>query len=119
MKRFLVQKLGDLFRPSSTFDLDVYEVLDALADNTVRKGWLFEILSEIKRINLEIDKTLTSGKVLSESILTDLSGRRRALQFVLEQALSTKRDIQRSRGHNPAGKGVLDLDSVTLQPGMR
>ncbi len=116
MKR-LVSKLQDLFRPSQMMDIDVYEVLEGLGDGIVRKAWLYNVLLEIKKINLEIDGKLASGKPLNELILTDLSGRRRALQFVLEAALEAKRDIQRSRGHNPAGKGVLDLDSVTLQAG--
>lgn len=118
MKRVLVKNLLDLFRPKNTFDIDVYEVLEGLGDGIVRKAWLFDILSEVKAINLEIDKIISSGKELNPIILTDLSGRRRALQFVLEAALSAKRDIQRSRGHNPAAKGELDLDSVTLRPGL-
>lgn len=118
MKKVLLQKVNDLFRPNNVLDIDVYEVLDSLGDGVVRKKWLFEVLSEIKRINLEIDRVLVSGKPLTETILTDLSGRRRALKFVLDEALSAKREIHRTRGQNQADKGTLDLDSVTLQSGM-
>ena len=118
MKRFLVKKISDLLNPGYVFDLDVYEVLESLQDPVVRKDWLFEVLWEIKRINLEIDKKLNGDGPLTETILADLSGRRRAFQFILETALASKNKIQRSRGHNPASKGTLDLDSVTLQPGL-
>ncbi len=118
MKKTLLQKLDQLFRPTYTFDIDLYEVLEALGDGVTRKTWLFELALEIKRINLEIDKKLLSGLPLSETILADLSGRRRSLQFVLEAVLSAKRDTQRRRGQNPATKAEFDLDSVTLQPGL-
>ena len=115
MKKMIFPNLHDLFRPRETMGLDVYAVLEGLGDSVVRKNWLFEVLSEVKRINLSIDQMLSSGGRLSQETLIDLSARRRAIQFVLESALAAKRDVARQRGQNPASKGELDLDSVTLR----
>lgn len=111
--RKLVNYVKTLLTPKEMQGIDAYEVMDALGDGVVRKTWLYEVLLEIKRINQTIDTKLISGYVLD---IADLSARRRALQFVLETALSAKREVARAKGHNPAGEGQFDLDAVTVLP---
>lgn len=109
MKKVLVEKIKDLFNPNTFQELDVYEVLSCLQDPTVRKRWLYEVLSEIKRINLEVDFKLRSGNPVN---FVNLSERRRGIQFVLEQALTVHREASRRGGHNPS-QG-FDLENVTV-----
>ena len=113
MKKILVKKLSDLFNPNAYLELNVYDVLDGLKDDVVRKHWLFEVLQEIKRINVSIDQMLDSGHIES---IKNLSARRRGLQFVLETAIEQKNAVSRGRGHNPLGEGQFDLESVTVGP---
>ena len=98
MKKILVKKLGDLFNPHAYLELDVYDVLDGLKDDVVRKNWLFEVLQEIKRLSLDIDKMLETGNV---SGISNLSARRKGLQFVLEAAIEQKNAVHREPNHNP------------------
>lgn len=111
MKKALVQRLKDLFRPYEFQELDVYGILEVLGDPTVRKSWLYEVLLEIKRINLDIDNKLNSGNPIDFEYL---SARRRGIQFVLDQASSAYRDVSRTKGHNPLPE--FDLESVTTLP---
>ena len=111
MRKVLFRSLFDLFTPREFQDIDVYKVLDVLGDPVTRKTWLFEVLSEIKQINLKIDSKLMSGEMFS---INDLSARRRGLQFVLETALEASRKVKRDKGQNP--EPGYDLDSVTVNP---
>lgn len=111
--RRLVKQVKDLFTPKEIQGIDAYEVLDVLGDPVIRKTWLYEVMQEIKRINQSIDSKLMNGDMLD---IADLSARRRALQFVLEAALSAKREVARAKGHNPLGGGDFDLESVTVLP---
>ena len=114
MKKFLVKKLSDLFNPYDYLELDVYDVLDGLKDDVVRKNWLFSVLQEIKRLSMDIDRMLETGNLGG---ITNLSARRKGLQFVLETALEARRDVERGRGHNPQ-EGQFDLESVTVRPAL-
>jgi len=113
MKKVLVQKFKDLFWPRAYLGIDAYEVLDALKDDVIRKTWLYEVLEEIKRMSLDIDKKLLEGTLRD---LTVLSARRKALQFILDKALEAKREVERARNHNPQDRSHFDLESVTVQP---
>lgn len=110
--RKLLKTIQDLLTPKEMQGIDAYQILDALGDPVVRKTWLYEVLLEIKRINQVIDAKLLSGEMYD---LADLSSRRRALQFVLDSAMSAKREIARAKGHNPA-ENSFDLDAVTVLP---
>lgn len=112
MKKILVKKLGDIFNPNAYLDLEVYDVLDGLKDDVVRKNWLFEVLQEIKRINQSIDQMLETGNV---SGIPNLSARRKGLQFVLEAAIEQRNEVQRGRNHNQA-PNQYDFESVTVFP---
>jgi|WetSurMetagenome_2_1015567.scaffolds.fasta_scaffold491048_1 hypothetical protein len=111
MKKFIVGKLKDLFRPVDYQEINPQEIFDILADPSVRKAWLFEVLQELVRINRSIDQKLVSGVTFS---ITDLSARRRGLQFVLDTALAAKREVERAKSHN-CDMGVFDLDEVTVR----
>lgn len=104
----LVRFLKTIFSPKDLHGLDVGELLDALSDSGIRKLWLYETLEELKRINLEIDRRLTTNKIVH---LTDLAVRRKAYQDVLEAIVFAKRQI---KNHNPKAMGQFDLDSVTV-----
>lgn len=113
MKKVLAQKLRDIFTPRNYLDLDVYEVMDALKDDIVRKTWLFQVLQEVKQTHMDVDKRLKEGQLFG---IAELSARRKALQFVLEAALGAKREVQRAKGHNPPDETKFDLESVTVEP---
>lgn len=116
MRKYIVKRLTELFNPSQFQELDVYAVLSALQNQTVLKMWLFEILQEIKQTNLKIDQGLVSGKLYD---LNDLSAKRRALQGILEAALSIQREVRRASIHNPPTKADFDLEGVTVVPDVR
>ena len=103
----LVSKIKDLFSVKELQGLDVNELLMAFNDASVRKQWMFELCEDIKRMNLDVDARLLSGKPIN-----DLAARRKAYQDVLESVLAARRRIQK----NPNPKsGSFDLDSVTVQ----
>lgn len=112
MKKFLVKKLSDLFRPNLIQELEPYDVLEVLNDPIVRKTWLFNVLQEIVRLNQTIDNKLSMGQTLD---INDLSHRRRALKFVLDAALEAQREVKRARSHNPEIAVDFDLDNVTAK----
>ncbi len=115
MNKVIVQKLKDLFTPSRFQDLDVHAVLEALRDESIRKKWLFDVLAEIKRINLEVDVKLMNQQTFG---LMNLSAKRQALQFVLEAALGAKREALRTRDPNPL-KSDFDFESVTVRSAVK
>ena len=102
--------LKNFFSPKELHGIDFQEVLDAMADPSIRKMWLFGAFEEMKRLNLEVDRRLLTGNTLN---ITDLAARRKAYQDVLEGILTAKRQV---RSHNPKPKGEFDLDSVTVSP---
>ncbi len=108
MKR-IPRWLMSIFSPNDLQNLDVHEILDALADSSVRKEWIVETFEELKRINLEVDKRLLSGNWN----IIDLAARRKAYQDMLESILTARR---RAKNPNPKSKGEFDLDSVTVYP---
>ncbi len=116
MKKSLVKKLQDLFNPSRFQDLDVYGVLSALQNQTVLKIWLYGILEDVKQTHLKIDQKLLSGETGGMMIL---SAKRRALQEVLESALSVEREVRRGTEHNQATKADFDFESLTGLPRVR
>lgn len=110
MKKYLVKRFKELFNPAQFQDLDVYGVLSALQNQTVLKMWLYEVLQQIKQTNLAIDQSLVSGKVYD---INDLSAKRRALQGILEAALSIHREVRRASVHNQPSKADFDFESLT------
>lgn len=111
MKKYIVQRVKELFTPAKFQELDVYGVLSALQDQMVLKRWLYQVLDDIKQTNLKVDQGLFGNQLHS---LTDLSARRKAIQDVLEMALSIHRDVRRAGEHNPLKKADFDLESVTV-----
>lgn len=112
MKKVLVEKVKDLFTPNRFQELDVYGILEALRDESIRKLWLYEVLTELKRINLEVDTKLMKQEIMG---LNNLSAKRQALQFVLESVLSVKREALRNQNHNPTTKADFDFENVTVR----
>ncbi len=110
MKKYIVKRLMELFNPSQFQELDVYGVLSALQNQAVLKMWLYEVLSQIKQLNLQIDQGLLSGKTYD---ISDLSAKRRALQGVLESALSIHREVRRDTSHNQVTKADFDFEGLT------
>jgi len=86
------------------------ELYLALGDVETRKFWLTEVLSELRQINLDVDKKLLSG---SDVQLMDLCARRRAYQDILEGILRAKRITAQPQNHNPQSRPMIDLDRVT------
>ena len=105
--------LKDYFNPEEFNDLDVEGIVQALNDSSVRHVWLTSVLSDLKAINLEVDRRLLDGG--SEYGLTDLCARRKAYQDILSGVLSARRTVvsgtQEVR-HNPRPVSI-DLDRVT------
>lgn len=105
--------LSDYFSPEVFNDLDIDGIAQALNDSSVRHLWLNGILSELKAINLEVDRRLLSGG--SEYGITDLCARRKAYQDVLSGVLSARRTVvsgSQEQRPNPRPQGV-NLDRVT------
>ena len=101
MKKIL-KKLTDIFNPKEFQGLDSFELLDSLNDPTIRKEWLFQVIEELRRMNLQVDQKLLSN---SEFRLVHLCARRKAYQDVLESILSAKRSVRTSvKSHNPSSK---------------
>lgn len=111
MKKYIVQRIKELFNPAQFQELDVYGVLSALQDQLVLKRWIFEVLQGIKQTNLEVDQKLVAGQLTD---LVRLSARRKAVQDMLELALSIHREVRRAGEHNPLKKIDFDLESVTI-----
>lgn len=104
----LSRYLKNVFSPKELQGLDVREILAAFNEEPIRKLWIFEAFKELQRLNLEIDRRLSTNEIV---YLTDLAVRRKAFQDVLEGILSAKRQIH---NQNPKAKGEFDLDSVTV-----
>jgi hypothetical protein len=98
--------IKDLFSADQIQQIRIEEVAMALNDASVRAHWLREVLLEIQNINTSIDTDLIQKK---EQNLTEKSARRRALQFVLEQVLTSRRSVQSQQVHNPATGGFAGL----------
>jgi len=113
MKKYLVRRFNEIFNPSQFQQLDVYGVLSALQDQMVLKKWLYEVLQEIKNLNMSIDRGLVSGKLYD---INDLSAKRKALQGILESALSIHREVRRGPRPNPSKGEEYDLENVTFRP---
>lgn len=105
------QWLKDVFDPMDFNDVDVFSVVEALNDTTIRKVWVGLVLEELKFINHEVDKRLLSENQYG---ITDLCARRKAIQDILEMVLSAKRQSKQEIPHNPASKVISDLDRVTV-----
>lgn len=103
----LPKSLASLFNPSQ--DIDFADVVNAMADMSVRMSWAEEMVREIQRINSEVDQRLLTG----QNEFADLSGRRKGLQYALEAALSIHRAL---RGRKVQNRGHFNLESVTVQP---
>lgn len=88
--------LSNIFEASE--DIDVYSIGEALNDPTIRSRWLKSMLDEIKRIHLDIDSRLMAGN----RDISDLSSRRRAIQFALERLSSERRSALQESRHNQA-----------------
>jgi hypothetical protein len=94
--------LTDLFTTQEIQQIRIEDVVMGLNDLTVRNHWLHKILDEIQNINTSIDADLLQKKDLD---LREKSARRRALQFVLEQVIQSKRAIDGQQRHNPVTGG--------------
>lgn len=105
----LQQWLKNVFEPEEYNDLDVTSIAEALNDSSIRHRWFLDVLEEIRRINIEVDKRLLSGP---EYGLTDLCARRKAIQYVLEAVLSVKRQVKQEVRPNPQVQ-IVNLDRVT------
>lgn len=103
--------LTDYFAPEVFNELDIDGIAQALNDSSVRHTWLTRTLSELKAINLEVDKRLLTG---TEYGLTDLCARRKAYQDILSGVLSARRTIVGTQETRPNPRvQVVDLDRVT------
>ena len=107
MKKIPVM-LKQIFSPQDLLGLNVSDLLSALNDASIRREWMYQVLEELKRLNLEVDKRLLSGNDFG---ITDLAARRKAYQDALESILLAKRQI---RNNNPKSSTGFDLDSVTV-----
>lgn len=103
----IVNFLKDAFTPKDLSNLDVNELLMALNDSSVRKIWMYEMIEDLKRLNLEVDKQLLSKDPWE---IKNLAVRRRAYQDILESVLSAKRRV---RSPNPRPES-FDPESVTV-----
>lgn len=90
--------IKDLFGVEEIQTLKIENVAMALSDHAVRAHWLRELLREIQTINCSIDSDLLQKK---EAEIKEKSARRRTLQYVLEQALVSRRVVEGQHGHNP------------------
>lgn len=105
--------LKDIFRPEDFNNLDTDAIRQALNDASVRTIWLSMCFDKLQQINMDVDKRLLLG---NEAKLTDLCARRQAIQGVLSDVLSARRQVaQGTQGvrHNPKGTGDVNLDRVT------
>lgn len=102
--------MKDIFNPEDFNDINLAEVAEALNQSDLRQRWLLAVLTEIQRINMEVDKRLLHGP---EYGITDLCARRKAIQDVLELSLSLKRQMQKQEGRPNPGIGMINLDRVT------
>lgn len=110
LKRFL----KDIFAPGDFNNLDTQAIRDAFNDSSVRAVWLSKCLEEIKRLNIEVEKRLLSDSGRSD--LTDICSRRKAIQDMLEDVLSAKRQVvsgTQDLRQNPFSKNDVNLDRVT------
>lgn len=102
----------DIFSVRDFNGVDVPAIQQAFNDPAVRTLWLGDILDELKRMNLEVDKRLLTG---NDYRLTDLCARRQAIQDILESVLAARRQVTKetqAKPHNPP-KVDVNLDRVT------
>jgi hypothetical protein len=97
--------ISDVLGTESTRELRIDEVVMALNDSSARNHWLREVLREIQQINASIDSDLLQKKTMD---LAEKSARRRTLQWVLEQALISKRAVDGVQRHNPITGGFAN-----------
>lgn len=105
--------LSGLFDPVEYQDVSLSDIAIALTSLDVRTHWLKEILAEIQHLNVSIDTDLLQKK---QTDIAEKSARRRALQFVLEQVLSSKRAVEGQQGHNSKPSGLAALLGQRPQP---
>lgn len=104
--------LSDYFSPETFNDLDVDGIAQALNDSSVRAVWLTNTFSDLKAINLEVDRRLLGGG--NEQGLTDLCARRKAYQDLLSGVLSARRTVVSGTQERPNPRvQKVDLDRVT------
>jgi hypothetical protein len=89
--------ITDIYKPEELQKIKVEEILMAMNDVSIRKHWLFEVLDELKEVNLSIDRALDAREQYS---FEELSAKRRALTWVLNQVLSSKNSVAMDRRHN-------------------
>lgn len=104
--------LADIFEPAEFNGLDLVGIGEAFNDSAVRSRWLLDLLEELRRINLEVDRRLLMGNDFG---FNDLCARRKAFQDVLEGVLSAKRSIAQEVRPNPRPQvSGVNLDRVTV-----
>lgn len=107
----LCRFLREIFDPQAYNDLDTDAIRSALNDASVRNTWLSDCIDEMRRINIEVDRRMLYGTVVD---LTDLCARRKAIQDLLEAALSARRKIAGKPEARPNPKaGDVNLDRTT------
>lgn len=109
--RIVTKWLREMFQPEQFNNLDISSITAALNDPNIRTVWIQDIIAEMIRINMEVDKRLLSGPELG---LTDLCARRKAIQDVLEMVLSARRKLTQAERPNPRVLSAVNLDRVTV-----
>jgi hypothetical protein len=102
--------LKEIFNPQEFNDIDVAGVAQAFNDPSVRSLWIAGCLDEIKRINISLDQCLLT---LGTKAIPDLCARRKAIQDVLEMALSARRQLA-SESRPNLSVAAINLDRVTV-----
>lgn len=105
--------LKDVFDPEN--DIDMFALGQALGDPEVRNAWVINVLSEIRTMNIDVDKALLAG---TDFRLIDLCARRKAFKDVLEMILSARRVVAETLAQevrpNPRKEvPFVNLDRVT------
>ena len=109
--RKLRKWLSEFFDPAT--DTNLYSLGEALGNPETRRRWILDVVEEIKRMNIEVDRRLISG---TEVGFIDLCARRKAFQDVLEMILVAKRTtLAQDSRPNPKVEvePIVNLDRVT------
>lgn len=91
-------------------DIDISEVLSAMAEPRVRNMWLHDVYEELKQLNLDVDQALFKGDIH----VTALSARRKAFGDALQMILIAQRRKAEEKDPYPKILSEVDLDRTTV-----
>lgn len=100
----------EILCPAELNDLNVEELAIALNNPAVRNRWLQDVLEDLRRLNLHVDKLLERNEPQHKFV--EVSARRRQTWAILQQIQLAKNSVEMDSGHNP----MEDLDHVAVDP---